>query len=205
MSVRRIALANVGEIADLFFNSGVVAIPTDTVYGVAASVASPPSVARLFTLKDRPVTTPLPVMIADVADLARLGVDVDETASRVMATFWPGPLTIVLAAPAALAESVGAEASVGFRIPRDEDLRSVLRATGPLCVTSANIHGRPPCRDADEVVAAFGDSPDLDAVVDGGRRDGVVSTVLDLARAPWRIVRDGAVRHADLQRVIDRP
>lgn len=205
MSVRRIALGNVSEIADLFFNSGVIAIPTDTVYGVAASVASHTAVARLFTLKDRPVTSPLPVMVADLSDLSTLDAEMDDRARRLADRFWPGPLTIVLPTPTELAESVGAIASVGFRIPDDDALRAVLRVTGPLCVTSANVHGEPPCTDVSAVVAAFGDTPDLDAVVDGGRRTGEVSTVLDLSGDPYRLLRDGAINERDIAAVLNGP
>lgn len=206
MSVRRIALTDVGEIADLFFNSGVVAIPTDTVYGVAASVVSPTAVARLFTLKDRPVTTPLPVMVAELADLLALGATVDLRTRRLAYRFWPGPLTMVVPAPTALAEAVGATASVGFRIPADDAVRAVLRATGPLCVTSANVHGAEPCTHASEVIAAFGDSADLDAVVDGGVRNGVVSTVVDLSDEPLRVLRDGAISERQVAEALgERP
>lgn len=196
-------LTDAASIVEALTRGLIVAIPTDTVYGVAASAASPDAVARLFALKDRPVTTPLPVLVADLDDLRGMDVTLDARALAVVGAFWPGPLTVVIPAPAPLARLVGAPTpAVGFRQPDDGDVRRLLRMTGPLCVTSANTHGAPPCLDADEVELAFFGRDDLDLIVDGGRRDGPVSTVLDLCSPQWRVVREGAVPLSRLARVL---
>ncbi|MDP1793506.1 MAG: L-threonylcarbamoyladenylate synthase [Acidimicrobiales bacterium] len=161
----------------------VVAIPTDTVYGVATIVGHS---AALFALKERPADVALPVLIADPADGARYaGFAVDFTAH------WPGALTIVgTRTDESRHWDLGGDGStVGLRCPDDDELRALLRETGPLVVTSANKHGRPPCTTAAEVAAQLGDIPTLD----GGTRNGQPSTVVDATVDPVRILRQGAI------------
>jgi tRNA threonylcarbamoyl adenosine modification protein (Sua5/YciO/YrdC/YwlC family) len=190
------------EAATLLDAGEVVAVATDTVYGLAASLARPAAVARLFSIKSRPTTVALPVLVASPAAIEGLGVAWPAPARALADAFWPGALTIVVAVPPALATLVGAEESVGFRVPDDATLRGVLDEVGPLAVTSANEHGRPPCRDAEEVLAAFAGRDDLAGVLDDGRRDGEVSTVVALEDDGWRVVRHGALGEDDLARVL---
>ncbi len=181
---------------------GVVALATDTVYGLAASLARPEAVARLFAMKRRPASVALPVLVASPAAIEGLDVVWPDTARVLADAYWPGALTIVVAVPPALAALVGAEDSVGFRVPDDTTLLGVLAEVGPLAVTSANEHGRAPCRDAEEVLAAFAGSDDLAGVLDEGRREGQVSTVVVVADGGWRIVRAGALSEGDLARAL---
>jgi L-threonylcarbamoyladenylate synthase len=186
-----------------FDAGGVVAIPTDTVYGFAAEVSHPAAVAKLFTLKDRPATVPVPVLVDSVDQIAYLGVEWNEYASRLGRAFWPGAITIVVPVPHDLAVLVGSQTdTVGFRIPDDDLMRRVIAVLGPLAVSSANLHGQPACTTAFEVMEQFHDRPELDGVIDGGERSGDVSAVVDLTTNQWRVVREGAISAADIARVL---
>jgi tRNA threonylcarbamoyl adenosine modification protein (Sua5/YciO/YrdC/YwlC family) len=177
----------------------VVALPTDTVYGVAASLAHPDAVAALFTLKRRPESVALPVLVAGVDALAPLGITFDARASRLAERFWPGPLTVIVAAPAAVARLVrSSRDAVGVRVPNDDVLLSFLRRSGPLALTSANEHGAPPCTSADEVVASFEGRAELFGVLDGGARNAPVSSVIDVAGYESLVLRHGAIRDEEL-------
>jgi len=193
---RRLSL---DETADALRHGRVVAVPTDTVYGVAAGVWSLVGVAGLFALKRRPRDVALPVLIAGTNDLAELDVVLDERAQRLASLLWPGALTLVVPAPPALAAAIGAtNESVGLRVPDDEVLLALLREVGPLVVTSANDHGEAPCTSADEVLEAFAQRDGWAGVYDDGPRDGVVSTVVDLTGPQWRVLRRGALDEASI-------
>jgi tRNA threonylcarbamoyl adenosine modification protein (Sua5/YciO/YrdC/YwlC family) len=186
------------------FDAGeVVAIPTDTVYGFAAEVSHPSAIAKLFSLKNRPHNVPLPVLVDSVDQIAYLGVEWDEHASRLGRAFWPGAMTIIVPVPHELGVLVGSENdTVGFRIPDDDLMRRMIAVIGPLAVSSANLHGQPACRSAYEVLEQFRNNPDLAGVIDGGERSGDVSAVVDVTATQWRVVREGAITAADIARVL---
>ena len=171
----------------------IVALASDTVYGVGAAIAHPGAVARLFTLKGRPTSVALPVIIDDVATIARLEVTWTARAARLAGAYWPGALTIVVGADANFARLVGATTAVGLRVPADETLRTIVASVGPIAFTSANRHGEAPCTSAAAVIAAFAGSDELAGVLDGGERGAAVSSVVDLSGEPWRLVRAGAI------------
>lgn len=177
----------------------VVALPTDTVYGVAASLDAAQGVGVLFALKHRPSDMALPVLVDSVDQITRLGAAWPHDAQRLADRFWPGALTIVVRAPEYLARRVGSPTdSVGLRIPDLDLVREVLRRSGPLAVTSANNHGQPPCTSAATVLETFGARSPLAGVLDGGVRDGAVSTVVDLTGPQWRVLREGAIATSDI-------
>jgi len=172
----------------------VIAVPTDTVYGLAASLAHDEAIAGLFDLKHRPPSVPTPVLVHSLEQIASLGVVIDERVHSLADSFWPGALTIVVAAPPSLARTVrSATDAVGLRIPHDELLLELLARSGPLAVTSANDHGDEPCTTADEVLERFDGRPRFAGVLDGGERHGAVSTVLDVSKTAWQVLREGAV------------
>jgi tRNA threonylcarbamoyl adenosine modification protein (Sua5/YciO/YrdC/YwlC family) len=181
------------EALRLLLDGGVVALPTDTVYGVAASLMHDDAVASLFLLKNRPAGVPLPVLVHALSPIQEIDVQWSEQAQRLSEEFWPGPLTIVVPASRELSLSVGGSGdTVGVRVPNDELLLSLLRESGPLAVTSANAHGKPPCHSAHEVLTALtGDR--LAGVLDDGERRGEVSTVVEVSESSWRVLREGAV------------
>jgi len=191
------------EAAGLLREGAVVAVPTDTVYGLAASIAFPDAVARLFSIKRRPATSALPVLIDGLDVAERLGVAWPEVARRLSEAFWPGALTIVVPAPHELASVVNSAAdTVGFRVPDDALLLEVLVSCGPLAVSSANDHGGPPCHNANDVIGTFAGRDGLDGVLDGGERSGRVSTVVAIEESGWRVLRDGSVTMESLARAL---
>jgi L-threonylcarbamoyladenylate synthase len=177
-------LTDVARAAGILRAGGVVAFPTDTVYGLGG--ATDAAVRRIYELKGRAQEKPLVLMGADVESLMDR-VQMSPIALRYMRRFWPGPLTLVL-------RSSGG--SVGVRVPDLGLARDLLRASGPLWTTSANRSGYPDTMSADEVAAEL---PDLDAVLDGGRAPGdVPSTVLDLSGPRPVVLREGAIPLSDL-------
>jgi len=172
----------------------VVAVPTDTVYGLAASLDDEGAIAALFALKRRPPSVPTPVLVHSLEQVESLGVKVDSRTRALAAAFWPGALTIVVSAPARIAALVRSDThAVGFRVPDDELLGRLLEKSGPLAVTSANEHGLAPCTSARKVLEHFSGREHFAGVLDGGERHGVVSTVLDISKSAWQVLREGAV------------
>jgi L-threonylcarbamoyladenylate synthase len=191
------------EAVRLLVGGAVVAVPTDTVYGVAASLAHPDAVASLFLLKGRPAGVPLPVLVHALSPIQEIDVAWSERAQRLSEEFWPGPLTIVVPALHETAALLGGtDDTVGVRVPDDELLLSVLRECGPLAVSSANTHGSEPCHSANDVLRTL--SGDLLAgVLDGGERRGEVSTVVQVDESSWRVLRQGAISSARIAAVLD--
>ena len=198
-----IELVQRNEAVRLLKSGRVVAVPTDTVYGVAAPLTHPKAVMDLFALKRRPSDAALPVLVDSLADIEGMGVTWPPLAARLSKAFWPGALTIVVAVDGALAELVGStEGTAGFRVPNHDLLRDVLIQCGPLAVTSANEHGEPPCNSADEVMSTFADHAGLGGVLDGDICAGAVSTVVEIYESGWRILRQGSLSADEITRIL---
>jgi L-threonylcarbamoyladenylate synthase len=172
----------------------LVAFPTETFYGLGAHALDEAAVARIFRAKGRPGDKPLLVLVESLAMVERVAREVPDRARRLMAKYWPGPLTLVLPSradlPAALTAGTG---TVGVRLSGHPVARALVRAVGaPVTAPSANPHGGPAPRTADDVLAALGSGVDL--VLDGGPTPGgLPSTVLDLTAARPVLLRPGAV------------
>jgi L-threonylcarbamoyladenylate synthase len=180
---------SVEEAAELVERGGVVAYPTETVYGVGADAFNDDAVRRVYDVKSRPHDRPVSVAVADtesLEDVARL----NEEARRFVEDLLPGPVTPLVPRRPELPDLVTAGSDVvGVRVPDDETALSLLGHTGPLTSTSANVSGEPAATSPDEL-GEFGDR--LNGVVDDGPREstgGVGSTVVDTAK--WEIVREG--------------
>lgn len=176
---------------------GVVAFPTDTVYGIAVAPAIPNGVERLFHVKRRPADKGIALLLADADQAGTVGL-VDSRARRLAARFWPGPLTLILPARTAVGNqgaNTDGPATVGVRLPDHPTPRALAAALGPLPTTSANLSGQPDAVEAAEVVAMLGDRIDL--VLDGGRtRGAIASTVVDLSVDPLVVRREGPIGSA---------
>ncbi len=182
---------------------GIVALPTDTVYGIAVSLATPGGIERLFHVKQRPPEKGIALLVADAAQAASVGV-VTPAAAALGAALWPGGLTLVLRVqrgaklPPVLTSGTP---TVGVRVPDHPTPRALAAAVGPLPTTSANLSGRPDAIDAAAVVEELGDGVDL--VLDGGRTPGsLASTVVDLTTDPPSILRAGVIDEARIREVL---
>lgn len=187
------------EAGRVLAGGGLVVIPTETVYGIAASALDPVAVARLRAAKSRPDTKPLPVMVGGAADIEVFAAEVPPLALELARRFWPGPLTLVLKAASGVGEFVEAgSGKVGLRAPDHRVAQGVLAAAGtPLVLTSANLSGEAPARTAREALEALGGRVDL--YLDAGPCVlGEPSTVLDLTTEPPLILRAGAIGADDL-------
>lgn len=169
---------------------GLAAFPTDTVYGVGALAFDGPAVESIYAAKDRPVEKAIPVLIADAEDLDKVAVDIPRMARVLAARFWPGPLTLVVPKQPTLPEAVSATATVAVRIPDHPVTRALLRAAGPMAVTSANLSGQPSPVSAEEVMRQLNGRIPL--VLDGGvTPGGIPSTLVDCLGAEPVILREG--------------
>jgi tRNA threonylcarbamoyl adenosine modification protein (Sua5/YciO/YrdC/YwlC family) len=180
----------------------VVAIPTDTVYGIAVDPFVAGATDRLFEAKHRPKDVRLPVLVDDVAQAERLAL-VGDRARALMSRFWPGGLTIIVPRRSevdiVLGNGAGAP-TVGVRCPDHRVPRTLCAEVGPLATTSANLHGEATPPTADEVQELFGDA--VAVVVDGGRCAGEPSTVVDCTGAMPKLVREGTVAWSDVLGVV---
>jgi L-threonylcarbamoyladenylate synthase len=187
------------EAAKWILNGGLVSIPTDTLYGLAADPFSREAIARVFAVKGRAAERALPLIAADAAQVtSRLG-SLPSMGQRLAEKFWPGPLTLIIAAPAALAPDVtGGTGTVGVRVPADLIARSICaEARRPITATSANLSGEPATADPDRVERTLGDRIDL--LIDAGTtRGGAPSTIVDVTGAEPRLVRAGAIAWDDI-------
>lgn len=172
-------------------SGGVVGIPTDTLYGLAADPFSEEGVARVFALKGRGAEKSLPVLVAGVEELSRLGVSAAPARLAALARLWPAPVTAVLRLARAIPASGGRQ-TLAVRVPAVAALRRLLQALGPLTATSANPSGEPPSRSAAEVARRFGE--ELPFVLDGGSSpEALPSTLVDLSGPTPRVLRPGAI------------
>ena len=173
---------------------GLVAYPTDTVYGLGADATNPEAVRRIFAAKHRPPDLPLPLLVADLAMLRRVAPGAQEVDLDRLSPFIPGALTIVAKAADWVAPEVtGGSPAVAVRVPDHELCCSLCAALGgPIVGTSANLSGEPSPRTADEVKRQLGDS--VDYVIDGECLGVIESTIVDLTTHPPRVLREGAIR-----------
>jgi L-threonylcarbamoyladenylate synthase len=171
---------------------GLVVAPTDTVYGVLADAFAIDATQRLFIAREASRAAPLPVLIRNPRQIIGLTDGAGEVAERLMAAFWPGPLTLLFAAGEALGWDLGAHTgTVAIRMPADELLHDLIADVGPLACTGASLAGGPPSTTVAQAQAALGDRAGL--YLDGGVRDGAASTVVDVARGGAEVRRLGAI------------
>ncbi len=182
--------ARIAGLRDLLARGGIVAIPTETFYGLAANPWSVEGCRRVFAVKGRSAEMALPVLAAGREDLDRLGIVAAPGAAERFFSIWPAPLTVVFAARAPLPCTSG-ESSVAVRVPAHAALRRLLSRIGPVTGTSANASGEAPVSSPEAVVVALG--PAIDLLVDGGPTPGgAPSTIVDARVDPPRVLRAGA-------------
>jgi L-threonylcarbamoyladenylate synthase len=188
--------------AAILRGGGLVALPTETVYGLGANALDKDAVGRIFAAKERPSWDPVIVHIANHATLAELTVGIPEAAMKLIGFYWPGPLTLLLPRSKAVPEIVTAgRAMVGVRMPRHNVALELIRRAGvPVAAPSANLFGHISPTSAEHVLADLDGR--IDAIVDAGPTDyGVESTVLDPCSDPMIIYRPGAVTMDRIRRI----
>jgi L-threonylcarbamoyladenylate synthase len=192
------------EAAAIVRGGGIIAFPTETFYGLGACPFDVPAVQRIVDLKGRSLrAAPILALIRSRADLETLVSEITPTAERLMEACWPGPLTLVFRAAAAVPSALTAgTGTIGVRLPAHPDVQRLLEMVGgPLTGTSANRSGQPPAMTAEEVERVLGDG--VDAILNGGATPGgLPSTVVDTTVTPPRLIREGRVPQAALLAVL---
>ena len=202
---------SIAEAARVISAGGLLGLPTETVYGLAADASSAEAVAKIFTAKGRPSNHPLIVHVADAAGVDHFAVDVPTFARQLMQAFWPGPLTLILPRrPGVGAETAGGQDSIGVRCPSHPVAQALLQALAAqpdpvwgLAAPSANQFGRVSPTTAQHVLAEFGvDVP----VLDGGPCTvGIESTIVDCSRGAPVLLRPGAITRVQVEAVCGQP
>jgi L-threonylcarbamoyladenylate synthase len=194
----------IAQAAEILWSGGVIALPTDTVYGIGASIEHPEAVERLFSLKRRAGTKAIPILVDSPEQLRRLAAHLPQAAQQLAGRFWPGALTIVVEASDEVPEVIlRGGTTVGLRMPASADALALIRAAGgALAVTSANLSGDIEARSAAEARAVFRDG--VDYILDGGPAPLLQpSTVVDVTRDPPRVLRAGALSPWEITAVLE--
>ena len=177
----------------LLNRGGIIAFPTDTVYGIGADAFQPEAVRKLYQIKGRPEDKPIPILVGTLEDVVCVAQNLPRSFFRIAERFWPGELTLIVEEKDLLPEITAGGKTVGVRMPNHPlALQLMQRFGGPIATTSANRSGTTPATSAQAVHAELGDRVDL--VLDGGQTfTKVASTVLDLSTTPPKIRRHGGV------------
>jgi L-threonylcarbamoyladenylate synthase len=180
----------------------VVAVPTDTVYGLAVDPLQPEAVRRLFAMKDRPAEVAVPLLVEGWDQVSVVAGPLDGPVLHLAERYWPGPVTLVVRRRPSFTADLGGPPSgretVGVRWPDHPVIRSLCRELGPLAVTSANRHGALPASRPEQVEREFGAEADLAVVVDGGVCGGPPSTVVGCLGTEIRCLREGAIAWSEV-------
>jgi len=189
-----VELNKIKSIAQFLKKPGVIAYPTDTFYGLGADCFSPEEIRRIYQIKKRRTSKPIPLIIAETEEVKRIAVEIPPLFWSLAEEFWPGPLTLILkASPALPPELLGPSQTIGVRLPAVSWLRELVREAGiPLTATSANISGEKEISRPEKIKDIFWEKVDL--IVDGGKTPGTQpSTVLDLTSEKPKILREGII------------
>ncbi len=180
---------------------GLVAFPTDTVYGVGALAFDVTAVESIYPAKDRPVEKAIPILLGGPEDLDKVTADIPPMAAKLAERFWPGPLTLVVPKHPNLPEVISATPTVGVRVPDHPVARALLRAAGPMAVTSANLSGQASPKTAWEVYSQLNGRIPL--ILEGGETPGgIPSTVVNCLGTEPVILREGPVTLQDIRFVL---
>jgi len=185
--------------AAIVSGGGVIAYPTETIYGLGADATNERAIRRIFDIKGRNFNNPISVIIGSRGDVYPLVASIPQAAQKLADAFWPGPLTIVFEASDRVSPLLTAgSGKIGIRLSGHDGARRIARMAGkPLTATSANLSGEPECADAGEVIRQLGD--EIDAVVDLGETGRqMATTIVDATEVPPAILRLGTITAADI-------
>jgi L-threonylcarbamoyladenylate synthase len=189
------------EAARLLKSGHLIAFPTDTLYGVGADILNAQAIQQLYVAKGRSLKKGIPVLLSDIGKLEDIVRQTPDFALSLAQKYWPGPLTLILPKQDHIPGIISPDDNVAVRVPDNDVARKFIRSSGGAVATSsANRSGEPPALNAQEALAALGDS--IAAVLDGGRVVlGVASTIVDCTISPPRILREGPLSSEDLSLV----
>jgi len=196
-------LPSIKEAAAILRRGGLVAFPTETVYGLGADASNPAAVARIYAVKGRPQNHPVIVHIADIGQLDRWAREISTHAAKLAARFWPGPLTLVLRRATGVGDELtGGQETIGLRVPGHAVALDLLREFGGgIAAPSANRFGRISPTSAQHVLDDLGS--DVDLILDGGSCEiGIESTIVDVSRGTPVLLRPGRIRAEDIAETI---
>jgi L-threonylcarbamoyladenylate synthase len=190
---------------EIVARGGLLVLPTDTLYGVGCDPFNASAVQALFAAKGRGRDLPLPVLVHNWRQAIGLVEEVTEQAQALIAAWWPGPLTLVFREAAGIGWDLGdSQGTVAVRMPKQTFALALIQRTGPLAVSSANRSGEPSPRTIPGIVEQLGDQVGVffDA---GAASDGPASTIVDLSGTRPRMLREGAIPAAEIERVLEEP
>ena len=181
---------------------GMVAFPTDTVYGIGVSAFDEKAIEKIYDVKGRSHLKAIPILVGDEENLDQITPPIPLYIQQIVDNFWPGALTLVLPLLPELPGNLSPRPTVGLRLPDHDQVRRLLRETGPLAATSANISGEPSALTADEVLQQL--EGRIDLILDGGAvPGGQASTVLDCSGEKLKVLREGPISLAAIHQVIN--
>jgi L-threonylcarbamoyladenylate synthase len=186
---------------DVLKNGGLVAFPTDTVYGLAALPSKVEFIERLYTVKGRESTRAIAILLSSSEELEQVSVEPSRTVLKLAIRFWPGPLTLIVPRHPDLPDILSPNPTIGVRVPDHAFALELLRLAGPLGVTSANLSGQENTNSAQEVIQQLDGRIHL--VIDGGKSPGCIpSTVVDCTTPDPVILRSGPIKLEDIHEAI---
>lgn len=198
---KKISLRKIGRAAELLKEGKLVAFPTETVYGLGASIFHKKAIERVYKVKGRESRKPLTIHIANKADINAFVQELKPKAEKLISTFWPGPLTLVLPKKSHIPKEITPSDRVGLRMPDHPIALALIERSGPLVATSANISGYPSPTTPKTVIEQIGDR--IECLIDGGKTPlGIESTVVDLTDKPV-VLRKGMITVESIEEVLE--
>jgi len=186
---------------DIIIKGGVVAFPTETVYGLGASAWNPEAIRKIFETKGRPTDNPLIVHVASPEMVSDFAAEIPDEATALMEAYWPGPLTLIFKKKKEVLDIITAGLNtVAVRMPKHPIALAFIRQTGPLVAPSANTSGKPSPTKPEHVTEDFGE--DFPIIRGGACQVGIESTVLDVSEKPFEIYRPGFINRLDIEKII---
>ncbi len=190
------------QAAAVIKGGGVVAFPTDTVYGIGVSAFNKNAIEKIYNVKGRSDFKAIPILVGDLGDLDQITPPLPPNIKLIIDRFWPGALTLVLPSLPNLPDNLSPSATIGLRLPDHDQVRDLIRKSGPLAATSANLSGEASALTADEVLQQLAGKIDL--ILDGGPVPGdQASTVLDCSGEDLKILRDGPISFESIMQVLN--
>ena len=188
---------------EIIQKGGVVALPTDTVYGIACAVTQPQAIQQLYAIKERDALKAIPVLVGDLEQAQNITSNFNAQAKMLAEHYWPGALTIIVLKKEDLPQELTVYPTVGIRMPAHDWLRELMHQSGPLAATSANLSGGASPATAGEVLEQLGSRIEL--IIDGGEcKGGIPSTVVDCSENEPKILREGGISPQQIYNLLSK-